>query len=394
MSERPVQSPSKHDVLLVGGGLANGLIALELRRRRPELRIGLLDPDAEPEPHTWCLFATDAAPPVWETLRPMLDHVWAGYDVAFPGHARALTTPYGCLTSRTLRAAVRDALGPDLLRRRARLVSPEGVVCEEGDTFAAPLIIDGRGATPSPHVDIAYQKFLGLELQLKRIHGLTRPTVMDATVRQADGFRFIYVLPLGPDRVLVEDTRYSDGGEIDRLQLESELLRYARGAGWAIADVVGRERGALPVVLAGDVEAYWDEPGRHVPQVGMRGLFFHPVTGYSFPDALQVAELVARNAHLGSRPLARVLRDRSIALWRQRGFHRLLNRMLFTAAEPDQRYRVLERFYRLPQPLIERFYAGRSTVADKARVLAGKPPVPVLRALKAVAPPRRTPVVA
>jgi lycopene beta-cyclase len=42
---------------------------------------------------------------------------------------------------------------------------------------------------------------------------------------------------------------------------------------------------------------------------------------------------------------------------------------------------VLERFYRLPQPLIERFYAGEATLADKARILAGKPPVPIRRAL-------------
>jgi lycopene beta-cyclase len=42
---------------------------------------------------------------------------------------------------------------------------------------------------------------------------------------------------------------------------------------------------------------------------------------------------------------------------------------------------VLQRFYGLPQPLVERFYAGRSTRRDAVRVLSGKPPVPILRAL-------------
>ena len=46
---------------------------------------------------------------------------------------------------------------------------------------------------------------------------------------------------------------------------------------------------------------------------------------------------------------------------------------------------MLARFYRLPEALIERFYAGRSTGADMARVLAGKPPVPVLAAVAALA---------
>jgi lycopene beta-cyclase len=68
--------------------------------------------------------------------------------------------------------------------------------------------------------------------------------------------------------------------------------------------------------------------------------------------------------------------------WRRRAFYRLLNRMLFRAADPDRRYKVLERFYRLPTPLIERFYAGEATLRDKLRILAGKPPVPVDRALR------------
>jgi lycopene beta-cyclase len=43
---------------------------------------------------------------------------------------------------------------------------------------------------------------------------------------------------------------------------------------------------------------------------------------------------------------------------------------------------VLQRFYRLPEPLIARFYAGQSSVADRIRILAGKPPVPISRALR------------
>jgi lycopene beta-cyclase len=32
--------------------------------------------------------------------------------------------------------------------------------------------------------------------------------------------------------------------------------------------------------------------------------------------------------------------------------------------------------------LIGRFYAGESTLSDKLRILSGKPPVPLVRALK------------
>ena len=49
-------------------------------------------------------------------------------------------------------------------------------------------------------------------------------------------------------------------------------------------------------------------------------------------------------------------------------FYRTLGSLLFGAAEPELRYRTFERFYRLPQDLIERFYAGRSTRLDRARI--------------------------
>jgi lycopene beta-cyclase len=55
--------------------------------------------------------------------------------------------------------------------------------------------------------------------------------------------------------------------------------------------------------------------------------------------------------------------------------------MMFLAAEPEDRFRVLERFYRLPLGLTQRFYAGRLTWWDKIRLLAGRPPVSLRRAL-------------
>jgi lycopene beta-cyclase len=75
---------------------------------------------------------------------------------------------------------------------------------------------------------------------------------------------------------------------------------------------------------------------------------------------------------------------RAAAHWRATRFYRDLGRMLFQAAAPEERWRIFARFYRLPEPLIERFYAGRSTTFDKLRVLTGRPPVPVHRGLAAL----------
>ena len=116
----------------------------------------------------------------------------------------------------------------------------------------------------------------------------------------------------------------------------------------------------------------------------MRAALFHPTTGYSLPDAVRTAALIARQRDYSGAALRDLTHDHAAKTWEARGFYRLLDRMLFRAAEPDQRYRVLERFYRLDPGLIGRFYAGRSTMTDKARLLIGKPPVPIRRAIAAI----------
>jgi lycopene beta-cyclase len=94
--------------------------------------------------------------------------------------------------------------------------------------------------------------------------------------------------------------------------------------------------------------------------------------------------LLSRQQVFSTSALHRLYRSRADALWESRRFCQLLNRMLFRAAEPAQRYRVLEHFYRLPEPLIARFYAGQLTGLDKLRIVSGRPPVPLGKALAAI----------
>ena len=100
----------------------------------------------------------------------------------------------------------------------------------------------------------------------------------------------------------------------------------------------------------------------------------------------QHGALLERLATLGretraNAELAAKIRQHARNRHRQQGFYRLLNRMLFRAAVPGRRHLVLQRFYKLPKGLIERFYAGRTHAGDIVRILVGKPPVPVHRAL-------------
>jgi lycopene beta-cyclase len=241
-------------------------------------------------------------------------------------------------------------------------------------------VIDGRGPADAPDLSLGFQKFVGLEVRLTGPHGLTEPIIMDATVVQTDGYRFVYTLPFDARTLLVEDTRYEDGASLDRDALRQGVLDHIAGQGWTVEAVVREEEGVLPVALDGDLAAHLDRMGS-AAQSGLRAGLFHPTTGYGLPDAVRLADRIADTFDPERPEIAADIRRHSLDVWDGRGFYRLLDRMLFRAARPDQRYRVLERFYGLPQPLIERFYAARSTLADKARILSGKPPVPLVAAL-------------
>jgi lycopene beta-cyclase len=204
------------------------------------------------------------------------------------------------------------------------------------------------------------------------------------------GYRFVYILPLGANDVFIEDTYYQDTPTLDRSALSSRIDAYAAAQGWR-GELVHFETGVLPVVTGGDFSRWQAElsiPG--VARAGARGGFVHPLTSYTLPFAVATALDIAANADLPGDQLAAKLEARAREHWQQTGFYRLLGRMLFGAALPQERWRIFARFYRLDAGLIERFYAGKSTWADRARVLIGKPPVPLggaIRAITSGAPP-------
>jgi lycopene beta-cyclase len=373
---------SRRRVILVGGGLANGLIAYRLAGTRGDVECVMVEPDTLGGNHTWCFHAGDLDPGQQRWMAPFVVRDWHGYDVRFPDRARRLDLRYACVTAERLRQVVEPALAQPVLRARAHGVDGRSVLLDDGRVLEGDLVLDGRGAGAMPDWALAWQAFLGLELRLAAPHRLTAPVIMDATVPQMRGFRFFYCLPLSEDVLLIEDTRYQDGARFDPAVLREAIQTYAESHGWRIAQVLREESGALPIVLSGRLAA----PDSGAVPVGMRAGLFHPVTGYSLPDAVRMADLIATQPDLTTDALRPLVLATMRRQWRQHRFYRLLNRMLFMAGDPGERWRILSRFYALPEPLIARFYAGATTTADALRIVSGRPPVPIAAALACLPP--------
>ena len=264
----------------------------------------------------------------------------------------------------------------------------------DGTRLAAKRVIDCRPFKPSRHLAGGWQVFLGQHFKCETPHGLTRPVIMDASVDQlaphgnGEAYRFVYVLPLSADEVFVEDTYYADQPKMDAEVLKGRVADYAHRHGWK-GEVIDSEAGILPVISGGDMNAALAEvaiPG--VALAGARGGFSHPLTSYTLPfavdNALAIAHLIASRPALTGAELAAFCTRRSKRHWRATAYYRMLSRMLFEAAEPGKRVVVFEHFYALQGRLVERFYAGRSTWPDRLRILTGKPPVAIPRAIRAL----------
>ena len=376
------------DIAIVGGGLSGGLIALALATNRPDLSVKLIEAgDTIGGNHRWSWFGSDLSAAGNALLRPIRKTSWdGGNHVDFPAYSRDLASHYHSIASADFAAALARELPTKAIvtGQRVQALSTDCVRLTSGEDISARLVIDARGFAPTSHLSGGWQVFMGRRFQCQSAHGLSRPTIMDARVEQLGGYRFVYVLPLGSHELFVEDTYYQDRPDLDREALEARIDAYCRDNGWQ-GQVLDTETGVLPVITGGDARAYLDSVQTEgVALAGARGLFAHPLTSYTLPFAVETALMIADNADLPGRQLAAKLHARSLRHWQQMGFYRLLGSMLFGAAKPEKRVQIFQRFYQMPEPLIERFYAGRSTFTDKLRVLTGRPPVAIHKALGAL----------
>lgn len=376
-----------YDLILVGAGLANTLIALRLKAIQPHLSLLLIEADEQPlGNHTWSFHRDDLTESEFEWIAPYISYQWSGYDVRFPKLHRTLSGGYYTLTSEQLTTHLSEQLGESTLTGTGvNTLNDESVKLEDGREIFAHAVIDGRGFRQDLSMAIGVQAFVGQVWQLAAPHGLTRPILMDATVDQQHGYRFVYTLPLTEDQLLIEDTHYIDHADLSLARGRDNISDYANAQGWQLATLLREERGNLPITLAGKFKRFW--AGQPTAASGLRGNLYHATTGYSLPHAVALADEIAKMSCVTSPCLRSLTYQFSHRSWRKQRFFRLLNRMLFLAGPATQRWEVMQRFYRLKAPLITRFYAGRLTPWDKLRLVSGKPPVPVIAAVKAIITP-------
>ena len=94
-----------YDLILVGGGLANGLLACRLAQLRPDLKWLLLEStDRLGGDHTWSFHSSDVSTDAMAWLLPLVERSWQSQSVHFPAFSRNFNWGYHAIRSATFQA--------------------------------------------------------------------------------------------------------------------------------------------------------------------------------------------------------------------------------------------------------------------------------------------------
>lgn len=237
--------------------------------------------------------------------------------------------------------------------------------------LTANAVIDTRPLSDDSPA-LLYQCFLGAEVTHPRRRPEEVETVglMEAMHTDANGFKFLYVLPLAPDRSLVEITRFTRC-RVDPKTLNDQLTAEIGRLHGSETEVIRTEAGVLPMGLTHSV------PRPAGPQhifAGLPGGALRPASGYAFQRiqawADKCAALIASGHNVighPPEPKIRALMDRTF-------LHAL-------CAHPERSADFFMAMARRLRPnAFVRFMSDTATVGDKIHVVTALPPAPFLKA--------------
>jgi len=376
----------KTNLLIAGGGLASCILAYRIKSLSSDIDFLVVEKDHQlGGNHNWSFHTTDISNSQFEWLSPLITFRWNEHDVVFPQYSRTIKGGYNTITSIDMHEKLMPLIGNHVLFDNAiNYLDNKVAKLDDGTVIEADIVIDAMGNSPSKGITIAYQKFLGIEIELNKTHNIERPILMDAAVEQIDGYRFMYTLPFSENKLLVEDTRYSDSSQINEEEYQAQIMKYLDMKGWQDCKIIKKEKGVLPIILNGN---YSNVFNKEIGMIGMKALLCHPTTGYSLPHAVKIADLISSKIYNKSNKINDDIKQYSIQSWKKDEFFRVLNRMLFWACEPSSRYKVFQRFYTLPESLIAKFYSREYLFIEKIKMMIGmmdgfKPPIKISKALK------------
>ena len=386
--ETPLMPQNQYDLLFLGMGAANALLAIKLFESGAFTgkRVAYIDPriqdkDTFHSDQTFCFWATEA-----EMQEMGLAHlVSASWNQVQVNGIHTPIAPYRYYHIRS----------EDLFRFSGEVLERHGAhhICDSvltldlksyphrattasGNIYTANDIFDSRPPEfleCQAHQTHLHQSFYGWVVETPEpVFDAATFTMMDFNVPQMGATQFMYVLPFGERTALVELTRF--GSEIIQKDEAEAGLRQYIDEHFGPVQIIRDEHGVIPMSSAALPDTYL---GRHALRTGSRAGRIKPSTGYAFKEMCYDAVRIAENAHKG------YYWGFHRAAAHQRGRFAFYDRLLLQVLNrwPQQGAPLFSAlFARIKAPRVLQFLEEKTQLAQEIPILMSLPKKPFLKA--------------
>jgi lycopene beta-cyclase len=180
---------------------------------------------------------------------------------------------------------------------------------------------------------------------------------------------------------MIEDTYYTLNPEMDLESFKKDIIAYAESKEWKIKSIDRIEQGCTAVPMQADPDLEEDLK-KGIPMVGMRGGIINPMTGYSAPASIGLADRIANLPELNNTTVSDAIKNAIPDILPPLAFTRLMDRMIFTCTIPDELHLLFQYFFNKSEGMVSRFFSGRYKLKDFITIfIAIPPPLPYTRLL-------------
>ncbi len=369
-----------HDIAVLGSGPAALHLAAEAAERGA--RIAIVAPSPRRAwPANYCLWE-DELP---ERFTPLVERRWSEAKVAASEGEQLLQRSYVKLDTGALQRSLWTRLEGQNVHvidgYAENLKHPGGhseVRTDSGATHRAGVIVDASGArsrfTRRVHGRApAFQTALGFRLRAPG-HPFDRDRAVLMDFRPADTSigdlpSFLYVLPLGPDELFIEETVLARRPQVGLERLEARLLARLRTYGLETAERIEEEHCSIAMGLG------LPSPGQSIVPFGAAASMVHPASGYLqarvFRQAPTLAEALLEGLSHSTPGAAADLGNEAVWTRQARTCWELyaVGLELLVHMNTDETARFFGAFFQLPQESWSGFLAGTLSPGNLTRVM-------------------------
>jgi len=362
------------DLLILGGGCAGLSLALRLAEQSGQCG-SVLVIEARPvytNDRSWCFWRLRP-----HRYEPLVRKAWPSAAVRSASGAAYIDcarTPYQLLEASAFydyaRAVIAGNDNVDLRTGVSVLVPPRPVAggwrveTSVGGLTAAQVIDTRPPGQPMPGDAVLWQSFFGEELVCERqVFDPGCVLLMDFTDDVLGAVAFTYVLPLTPDRALIETTVFDPQprGPVElALRQQQAVQRLSDGAR---TRAVRNEAGILPMGMSRQPPSL----GRGHLRAGLMSGAARPATGYAFQRIQRWADACSAALQRGDPPQGHAA-DPLLTRLMDRLFMQVLR------SQPERGAALFTRlFSRTDTARVIRFLSDEGTLADRIAIARALP---------------------